>query len=299
MPFLRARVFLASLASLSLAACSVELDAQRVTEKEERRFQVTGTPEVVLSTFDGSIAVRAWDKPEVLVTVEKQAANAEMARAIKVVFEQTGDRVSVEVKKPEEFTGLSLNSNRSASLIVSVPKASNLQARSGDGGIQLEGIRGHIEVQSGDGGIRGRGLSGDMSVRTGDGAVSLDEVSGTLDLNTGDGGVQVSGALARVRAHTGDGAVTVRALAGSRTAEDWEVTTGDGAVSLELPDNFGAELDAHTGDGGVTLEGVSVTGGQAQSRDGEKPNDVRGTLGSGGKLLRIRTGDGPVHVRRG
>ena len=32
-------------------------------------------------------------------------------------------------------------------------------------------------------------------------------------------------------------------------ADDWDITTGDGSVSLYLPSDFGAELDAHTGDG--------------------------------------------------
>ena len=34
-------------------------------------------------------------------------------------------------------------------------------------------------------------------------------------------------------------------------ADDWEITTGDGGVSLYLPSDFGAELDAHTGDGTI------------------------------------------------
>ena len=33
--------------------------------------------------------------------------------------------------------------------------------------------------------------------------------------------------------------------------EPWEITTGDGSVSLYLPPDFSAELDAHTGDGSI------------------------------------------------
>ena len=33
--------------------------------------------------------------------------------------------------------------------------------------------------------------------------------------------------------------------------DDWDISTGDGGVSLYLPTGFGAELDAHTGDGSI------------------------------------------------
>jgi len=250
----------------------------------------------VLSTFDGAIDVRAWDKPEVLVIVEKRAESVEVAKSIKVKFEQSGNRITIEVQKPEEFQGFTINSSRSASVTIQLPAQADLQARSGDGAITLTGITGTIDVKSGDGGIKGTSLGGDLTVRTGDGAVTLDDVKGRIELASGDGALQVQGALARVRAHTGDGPVTVRATAGSRTDDDWEITSGDGPMTLELPRDFAAELDAHTGDGGITVDGLSVAGA---APTGEKRDQLRGSLGTGGKGLKIRTGDGPIRLKAG
>src|SRR5574341_1468878 len=160
---------------LTLSACSINLDAARYTDREERRFTVSGTPDIVLTTFDGAIEVRSWDKPEVMVTVERHAESAETAKTIKVKFDQTGNKITVAVEKPEEFTGIGFNMSRSASLTLSVPRQSNLQAHSGDGAISLEGITGTINVKSGDGAIRGSALTGDLTVRTGDGSVTLDD----------------------------------------------------------------------------------------------------------------------------
>jgi oligopeptide transport system ATP-binding protein len=75
-----------ALLALASSACDINLDAARFTDKEERRFTVTGTPDVVLSTFDGAIDVRAWDRPEVFVTIEKQGGSQEDAKDIKVTF---------------------------------------------------------------------------------------------------------------------------------------------------------------------------------------------------------------------
>jgi DUF4097 and DUF4098 domain-containing protein YvlB len=280
-------------AALLASACSVNLGAERITQREERRFQVSGTPEIVLTTFDGGIEVRSWDRPDVLVTIEKQAESAEAARAIAVKVEQNGNRITVDVPKPQLSEGIGWNVSRSANLIVSTPRASNLHARSGDGGIRLEGLSGQLEVRSGDGGITGRDLGGTLTVRTGDGGVSLDEVKGTLALDTGDGGVKVSGALTKLVAHTGDGSMDVTVAAGSRMDEDWELTSGDGAVTVALPDGFNADVDAHTGDGGITVEGLALPKPTGDERD-----TLRGSLGSGGKLLRVRTGDGGIRLRR-
>ena len=75
--------------------------------------------------------------------------------------------------------------------------------------------------------------------------------------------------------------------------ETWEITTGDGGVTLYLPKNFDADLDAHTGDGAIRneLDVSTANGGESDRRT------VRGRLGEGGKRLRIRTGDGGIRLR--
>jgi DUF4097 and DUF4098 domain-containing protein YvlB len=285
----------ALLLALASSACAINLDAARVTDREERRFTVSGKPEIVLTTFDGAVDIRAWDKPEVLVVVEKQAESMEQAKAIKVKYEQAGNRITIEVEKPQQFEGIGINTvSRSASVRISLPASADVRARSGDGAMTLAGITGTVEVRSGDGAIKGTALNGNLTVHTGDGAVTLDDVTGRLELTTGDGSVQVNGALQRVFARTGDGPIRLRAAAGSTTADDWELTTGDGPMTLELPAGFGAEVDAHTGDGGITVDGLTIAGAQPS---GERKDDLKGTLGNGGKALKLRTGDGPITLK--
>ena len=59
---------------------------------------MSGRPDLSLSTFDGSVEIRAWDRPEVLVVIEKRAGDKEEAATIEVRAEQNGDRVVVDVK---------------------------------------------------------------------------------------------------------------------------------------------------------------------------------------------------------
>ncbi len=267
----------------------------RIVKRDEKRFTVDGKPEVVLSTFDGSIEIRSWDRPDVLVVIEKQAATESAADAIEVVSAQQGDRVSVEVKMPANRR-LSWHwfGGGSARLVVSVPASSDVRATSGDGSIRLDRVNGRIALRSGDGSIHASSSSGNVSVSTGDGSIELDHVDGVLEASTGDGSVKMTGKLTSVHARSGDGSIVVHAEAGSSANADWELTSGDGSIALEIPDGFSADLDARTGDGGIHLDGISV----ANVTGAIKRNAVTGQLGTGGRAVRVRTGDGSITLRR-
>lgn len=280
------------LAALVSSGCTVSLDSQSQIVREEKRFTVSGTPVVQLTTFDGSIQIQSWDKAEVLVEIEKRGPTREAVDALEITSSQDGNTIELEVKKPrsETFTGIGFHSSASARLIVSVPRRADVRARSGDGSIAIERVAGRIEGHTGDGSIRAVDVTGELTFNTGDGSVTVEGAEGRLDLETGDGSVNVGGKLTSVRLHTGDGSIVYRAEPATAMTDDWEITTGDGGVSLYLPSDFGAELDAHTGDGSIRNDLTVVASGEVSRRS------VRGRLGAGGKKLRIRTGDGAIRL---
>src|SRR5688572_16014329 len=92
----------------------VAIDTPRFVENEEKRFSVSGRPEVVLSTFDGAIEVRTWERAEVLVAIEKRGADEAAVKAIKVTAEQSGNRIRVVVEAPARGPSFGFNTSRSA-----------------------------------------------------------------------------------------------------------------------------------------------------------------------------------------
>jgi DUF4097 and DUF4098 domain-containing protein YvlB len=270
----------AVLAALLAAPGCVDIvgaDLNKYVERDEKHFAVSGKPDVALATFDGSIEIRPWDKPDVQVVIEKRGRDKDDVAAIEVKAEQSGDRIEITVTEPKRDHGFNLHfNNRSAKLIVSVPASSDVAAKSGDGSIDIERVAGKVQLRSGDGSIRGRLLGGDV------------------DANTGDGSVRLDGKLTGVRVRTGDGSVTIHAETGSSPAADWDILTGDGSVTLELPDGFDAEIDAHTGDGGIHMRDVTLSNVTGDIRK----NTMRGRLGAGGRAVRVRTGDGSITLKR-
>lgn len=284
----------AALGALALGGCVIDVEGYEAVEEEEHVFVVSGVPDVDLSTFDGRIEVRGWDRAEVRVVVEKRAANRERLEEIEIETEQNSNRVRVSARRRDADglrVTLSLGSNwRGARLIASVPHESNVAARTDDGRITVTDLSGTVEVFTDDGRIQGEGLRGSVRARTDDGSVRLREIDGDVVVNTEDGSVDVSGILAGLDASTDDGRIVVRAAPGSIMREDWNLHSGDGRVRVDLPRDFSTLLDLATDDGRIRVD--DRFGGDAD-RGAET---LRRVIGGGGFVLRVRTDDGSIRV---
>jgi len=280
--------------ALALGGCVIGVEGYEVLEQEEHVFPVSGVPDVDLSTFDGRIEVRGWGRSEVRVVVEKRAANRERLEEIEVETEQNGDRVRVAARRrdPEGVRiTLSMGRNwRDARLVASVPYESNVIARTDDGRVTLADLAGTIEVSTDDGRVQGQGLRGSLRARTDDGSVRLEQIHGDVAVHTDDGSIGVSGDLTGLEASTDDGRIVVAAGPGSVMNGDWDLRSGDGRVSVDLPRDFSALLDLATDDGRIRVD--DRFGGDA----GRGAERLRRVIGGGGFVLRVRTDDGSIRV---
>jgi Putative adhesin len=280
------------------AACSIDVRGDDTVIREEKRFTVSGQPELQLRTFDGSIRLKSWDRNEILVEIERRGPDAETARRLTVDTSQQGNRVVVEVPEPREGRDrIHFGSwqSPSVSLVVTAPRRMTLDARTGDGSIAADDLAGSIVLNTGDGSIRVRRVEGGLRARTGDGSISISDVNGQLEAESGDGSIDVGGRLEAVNVRSGDGSVRVDADQGSVVKSDWNITTGDGSISVHLPGNIDAELDAHSNDGRVRADDFN---GLTRSDRDDDSGSVRGRLGRGGRSLRVRSGDGSITISR-
>jgi DUF4097 and DUF4098 domain-containing protein YvlB len=296
---LRRTINAVSLAALAatLAGCDITVGAAQFSTREEKKFTVTGTPQVELTTFDGSIEVRGWDKPEVLVEIEKRGNNQAAVDKILVKATQTGNTITVDIPKIASTTHITFGQSPSASLVVSVPMQSVLKLDSGDGSVTIKRVNGKINIHTGDGSVHVTEAKGDLFVRTGDGSIQAAEIDGHVDVETRDGSITIEGTLRAVRADSGDGSIKLTAQKGSAMDADWVATTGDGSIKVRVPDGFGANVDAESGDGGVRID--KLAGQTDQRAEGEKHDrkSVRGTIGGGGKILKLRSGSGSISLK--
>jgi hypothetical protein len=263
--------------ALASAACSIDVNGSHsVVVREERRMPVTGQPELELTTFDGSLDVRAWDRDEVLVEIEKRAPTEAEASALEVRVTSEGNRIRVEAVRPR-VERETWGTGKSVSLVVSVPRTLTLRADTRDGSVRADGVGGTLDVTTGDGSIRAA------------------NISGRVDLSTGDGSINARGRFQALHAATEDGSLTVEAEPGSTMEADWELSSGDGSITMYVPAALNAQIDAESADGSVRADGMAA---QTSTRDeGEDAQSLRGTLGAGGgRTIRLRSGDGSIRV---
>jgi DUF4097 and DUF4098 domain-containing protein YvlB len=70
------------------------------------------------------------------------------------------------------------------------------------------------------------------------------------------------------------------------------VKSGDGSITLRLPSDLNANLEARTGDGNITLDfPIQVSGSLSHSA-------VHGKLNAGGNTLSVTSGDGSIHIEK-
>lgn len=243
-------------------------------EDWNKTFAVSAKPDLHVETNDGHIAVSSWDRKEISVRVTTEGWRIAPGE-VQVVEQQSGNRVSIEVKVPRMHISWGLN-HRTLRVDISMPREATLDLHSGDGHINVTNVRGDMRLVSGDGHITGDGLEGSVRAHSGDGRITLNGRFDLLDIDTGDGSIEASARPGSVIS-AGNG---------------WRVHTGDGHVTLRLPSDFKAQLDAHTGDGSIHVEfPITVTGSIRKS-------EMRGSLNGGGAPLTIRTGDGSIRVER-
>jgi DUF4097 and DUF4098 domain-containing protein YvlB len=259
--------------SLVILAASVVADLPAHADEWSKTYNVTGKPELRIETSDANIRVTTWDQN----TVEAKVVTSRYKigeGGIRVEEHQTGDSVEIDVRYPHHNFNVEWGQHK-VDIIVQVPREGRVNLRTGDGKIDIAGLKGEMDLHSGDG------------------SENLEGVDGKLHASTGDGHINAQGRFDELELKTGDGHVEVRALPGSTLAAGWRLETGDGNVSLEIPSELSADVSLHTSDGHIDLDMPITTEGKIRQ------NEVHGKLNGGGSLLTIRTGDGSIHLRKG
>ena len=235
--------------------------SRKVTAKETRTFAVTGSPRITLNTFDGQVTVRGWDKQEVSYTATKAAHDEETLKGISIQSQQQGEAVSITASNNDQESG-------SVDFDVYVPRQSTLHVSSGDGALNLEGVKGQITLRSGDGPIEVSNGGGQLQVNTGDGVIRVIKFDGQVDARTGDGEIALDGNFNAVTARTGDGTISLSVPAGSSFT-----------IETNAPDE-------------ISNEGFTVAEDVTPS-----PRVKRWRIGNGGKVFVLKTGEGKILLR--
>lgn len=294
----------------SLAASLWAGDSSRYKEDFHYSFQQGAGGRLDLENFNGSVEIIGWDQNTIDVSGTKYAEEESMLRAMRVEAAQSGNTVQVRTSRPEprrwncgakyivrvpRRTDLSHIQSSNGSLRVEDVEGSAADLNTSNGAIRLRNIKGRVDARTSNGSVDVQSADGGVSIRTSNGSVTLDNVRGSLTATTSNGAIRGtlvdSSPNEPIRLTTSNGPVDVK-LQMPRN-NDVIATTSNGTITIRMPSNAGARLDAKT-----STHDTIQTDFDVQVRGTLSKHHIEGTLGSGGPLLQLNTSNGAIRVLR-
>lgn len=270
----------------------------------EKTLKLDPGGKFVLEADEGSVDVVGTDQAGASVVVTSYRNDLE--REVDLKFEEDAGIVRVREQRrywnPLDFLFDPLGLHYE----IRLPKSTTLEIRTGGGGIRVDSMVGYADLKTSGGSIeishligdvhahtsggriRAEQIRGEIEVGTSGGGIEADSIDGGLTADTSGGGIRIDGITGRVRAHTSGGSIEASLSKGN--GHGGVIDTSGGSIFVRLDPAVNLDVDASSSGGGVS-SGVPLRGAGSSSWSA-----LRGTLGTGGELLRVHTSGGSVRL---
>ncbi|MGD0860150.1 MAG: DUF4097 family beta strand repeat-containing protein [Terracidiphilus sp.] len=273
-------LFVVTAAALALAA----MPALGSEATFERNLTVNGRVELSVATGSGNIHLTHGSGSQVHIFGRVKSSWGGSEERVKEIaanppIEQTGNIIRVGARH-ENLHNISIDYE------IEAPANAYLDAGSGSGDINDDGVGENAKISTGSGNIRATGLNGGFTVGTGSGNIYAEQTGqDDVKAETGSGNIELRSLRGGLRASTGSGNIKV----GGTPANSWHLETGSGNVEFWAGD-APLTLDAETGSGSVHTDREMVTQGSSDH------HHITGKLNGGGPTVRIETGSGDIRI---
>lgn len=274
-------------------------------KKFERTFQVSAGGTLNLYTDAGSVTVTGSSSGQVSIVATIQGSRSDVDE-FQIRADQTSQGVEVEGKGGRNLFGLFRSRSLDVRYEISVPNEYNLQLKTSGGEIDVSNLKGKVDgkTSGGDvaisningavtlgtsgGNVRAENIQGDARCWTSGGNIHVKSVVGALDVKTSGGDISVDAVEGSVRSKTSGGNIRMKVV---KENKGIHAETSGGNITLILPKDIAATIDASTSGGSVSCDlPVTVSGKMVTSK-------LRGTVNGGGNQIYCHTSGGDVTIR--
>jgi DUF4097 and DUF4098 domain-containing protein YvlB len=276
-------------------------------DRMERELALEPGGQLVLGADGAAVSVTGTSRSGVKVVVTARR-DADLDDYDFRFDERPGEVEIVAKKKGSGFLGrlFSSSSHRGLNFDIEVPHETELDiATSGGslaaiairgnvvldtagGSIDVEEVEGTVRIDTSGGAIRVTNVEGDVDADTSGGSVNIEEVTGDVQAETSGGPIRVLQVRGRVVADTSGGSVEAEFTPG--TFAGGYLSTSGGGVRVRLDPAIGLEIDAQSSGGSVSCDLPLTIRGKISR------TSVKGTVGAGGELLKVRTSGGSIRI---
>jgi DUF4097 and DUF4098 domain-containing protein YvlB len=240
-----------------------------------------------LHNANGRTRVCGEDRVDIEVRIAK-TARAESAEAAERLLEQicvssaeNNGALELEVEIPRKW-----NRRGCGNVEVRLPRAMQVELTAVNGRVEIVGMRGRIRARSSNGSACISDVVGDINVATSNAKVCCSGTCGKLVARSSNGKIEVDEHRGSVDASTSNG--LIRASLEEVGLQGVQLATSNGRIVLELPEDVDADVDIRV-DNGVIRNNRALCPATRETN-----GRLRGRLGSGGALIKLRTSNGSV-----
>jgi Putative adhesin len=235
---------------------------------------------------NGSTTVHAGTGSNVHVVATKHYSVGGEAPDVRLTPDGSG--VNLSVSNPSRgfpFGG----SNSWVEYAIEVPAAVQVNASSGSGQIDVDGITGAVQAKTSSGALSLMNLGGSTQAQSSSGSIDLSNLAGDVKVSTSSGQIRATEVRHLREAKSSSGSISLEGI----FTDAASIQANSGSANVKLLPGSAVQLDVKTGSGSVNPQGlVDLQGGSTQQ------HRLTGTIGTpaAGAILAIETSSGSVQI---
>lgn len=261
--------------SVCLTGC-VEVDfgpSERFREAFHYSYDLQPGGRVTLENTNGRVEISGWDQNKIEIDGERYASTDAVLKELKIEIRNEPNMIEIRTVRPSDH---GFFSNTGATYTIHVPRSARLdRVATTNGRIEVHDMEVGVRLRSTNGKILGERINGGVEAQTSNGGIELRAVQGGLTLKTTNGSINV--------------------IANHAPKETLRAETSNGSITLRLPADTVARVEASTSNSGVRSD-FDVSGHVRMDR-----NHMSGDIGKADgtrPLIDLRTSNGHISLLR-
>jgi DUF4097 and DUF4098 domain-containing protein YvlB len=252
--------FLGTICALFVLALGAHASEHRgaFTEEFHHTYALAAEGRVELDNINGDVHISTWDRNEVKVDAVKFAGSKDRLDDARIEINAEKDEISIRTKYRDHDLTFNWGSNHNPAGVeyaITVPRGAHLD--------EIKLINGSLELD---------GTSGEVHASCINGRLEAHNLSGRAELSTINGHLE--------------------ARFDQLPNSSVELKSVNGSVSLTIPSDSKAEIEASTVSGGIDNDfGMHVNHHRFVG------HDLRGQLGRGGPHIELQNVNGHIEIR--
>jgi hypothetical protein len=250
----------------------------------EKNLQLAPGGTLFLDTSGGDVTVTGASEAGARVVVTSN--NSDLESDFDFRFEEQPHGVQIVAHRHSGWNGWN---HFILKFEIQVPRQTSLEIKTGGGDVRTSDLEGAVRLKTSGGDVEVTDVKGNVDAETSGGDLRVRRLSGNLVLRTAGGDINATGVAGHVEIHSAGGDIVVSLVRGNAQGGEVETSGGEIKVALDPAVNLNLELSAGSGDVHTDLP-LTTNGTVSES-------NLRGALGKGGELLRLRSSGGDIHLQ--